>query len=507
MKSLTDPNHILHFILMLTILLSPILYIAHPLISLAEGVGGSPPEIRDVSIDKDRIYRGLQTLSIVANITDKTYDPSELRVSVEVEFSNGLTLKKAMIYLPDAKIFDIRIPIPESAGLGSAEVRIIAVNPALYNATYSTKIYVLDHRPVIELREEARRVISQLDNLAFIAALVGINTSDITRSIEEIKRIFSDAEIALTVLEDVDRSIELYKQVISLATSNLSAVNSSIKAYASIQSSISDLFNSYKVYKALLDLLRLQMRGANLSTQQAILEAVEVQINTASTHLSEGRYAEAILSIRNASALLDTLAQSIQSAIQEYNRRLYEASILRIRHSNATTYYYTALARMQTLKALGISSRNVEQLLDKAYISLLAASRGLSEDDLQEASSWIASAEGNISLAISLMDSMARDQANTLYNLSREQLDMLSKRMFKPDTSYIENLLRISRESMNRGDYIAAVAYLNTAYQEALRLQKISSDTEATFIVGIVVIVAGIVSATILLITGRRRGT
>jgi murein DD-endopeptidase MepM/ murein hydrolase activator NlpD len=507
MKPLTDPNHILHSILMLTILLSPILYIVHPLFSLAEGVGIPPPEIQNVSINRDKIYRGFQTLSIVANITDRAYDPSKLRVSVEVEFSNGLTLKKAMVYLPDAKIFDIRIPIPESAGLGSAEVRVVAVNPALYNATYSTKIYVLDHRPVIELREEARRAISQLDSLASIASLVGINTSDIARSIGEIKRIFSDAEIALTVLEDVDRSIELYRQVISLATSNLSVVNSSIRAYTSIQSSISDISNSYKVYEALLDLLRLQMRGANLSTPQAILEAVRVQINTASMRLSEGRYAEAILFIRNASTLLDTLAQSIQSAIQDYNRRLYEASMLGIRHSNATTYYYTALARVQALKALGISSQSVEQLLDRAYASLLAASRGLSEGALQEASSWIASAEGNTSLAISLMDSMARDQANTLYNLSREQLDILSKRMFKPDTSYIENLLRISRESMNRGDYIAAVAYLNTAYQEALRLQKISSDTEAAFIVGIVVIAAGIISAAILLITGRRRGT
>jgi hypothetical protein len=76
-------------------------------------------------------------------------------------------------------------------------------------------------------------------------------------------------------------------------------------------------------------------------------------------------------------------------------------------------------------------------------------------------------------------------------------------RPLRLDTSYLESLVKMSRESLGRGDYVAAAAYSNMAIQEAARISAILSNQETWLVVLISILMAGLIALIISLVFRR----
>jgi len=456
------------------------------------------PIINNVSFNRDRIYRGLQTLNVVVNASDPKFPPEQLKSYIEILFSDGQSIRRPMIYLADPKLFDIRILIPSSAGLGSAIVTITVVNPVGLNATYSKEIVILDDRPLLNLKEETNIKLRILESISNISSLMGANVSAIADLKKEIYRLIDEAEIKLRVLEDVDSAISHYENASLMIDRTLELLNEVFRASLVVNNMLQD-------HKSKLEALKLIIMSAksqrfNISAAEAMLNASERYIMQIEDLYRQGRYDEALISLRNITLMYDVLTRSL---LDELIREVgLEKDTWNMYH-NATYLYISALSRIYTLKLLGIPTAGIETYVVSSKNLLDKALDSLSKGQAVRAQVFIGNAVNNITIALSAIDSILRDHASMMYNYAESLYKQLVSKLIKPDTTYIEGLLASARDTLNNGDYITSVSLSNMAVQETLRLLKIASDQETYLVVGIAVVIAAAISAMLLLLTRR----
>ncbi|MDT7888113.1 MAG: hypothetical protein RQ885_03955 [Desulfurococcales archaeon] len=483
--------------LLLAYLIIPILFLAFVVSADSSGESAAGPSINELLINREVLYRGLQTLSVLANITDPAFPPEKLRVFAELMFSDGLTLKKDLVFLLDAKVFDVRIPVPSSAGLGPAILKVVAVNPLGLNSTKVLTINIIDHTPVMELREATlmRKLIMES-----IVGIAGINNTAYISDLAQAVKLIDEADISIKTLEDVDRGISLYREAQNILDKVMKRVIEDIDLASKVRNSLADLNGNISMIKILLKVLESQgYNTGNLSANIRELEIISKEINKL---YQEGSFVKALLRISDVQGRVDLVLSNLLSLVR--SDVIYRNNISSIWNTyfNASSYYFYVKGREEILRSLGIVSSEVDYYLRNAERSLTLAYGELVAGSLR-ASIYISDAIGNLSIAITALDQAAKGYIELTLRYVDTIIGAAKGRPLRPDTSYLESLVKMSRESLGRGDYVAAAAYSNMAIQEAARISAILSNQETWLVVLISILMAGLIALIISLVFRR----
>lgn len=237
----------------------------------------SPPTINTVSINRERIYRGLQSLLITVNVTDDITPREHLKVVATITFADGLKLEKPMAYLETIQLYDLRLPIPSSAALGKALLKVTVADEDGMNSTQELEFTVLDNEPIISARQNATILIKLLNTQLRVYKTMGVNVTAGENLLLNAKEAIERGDLNLFVLENVEEALEAYLESISNSSQGLDSVYESAEAFFKRQETLTvartELIDvSRKLSDTLALISNLKALGVDVSEGEAHLE-------------------------------------------------------------------------------------------------------------------------------------------------------------------------------------------------------------------------------------------
>ncbi len=170
------------------------------------------------------VYRGYQWIEVKAYFEGKpTVTTAVAKVIAGVVITTNLsvvdlysptTIQVGNVTYSVTRIAIGRVPIPESASTGKALLEVEIVGKDFRNATRVT-LTILDHRPVNNLRNNVYLKLERVKTLVLIAGSLGVNVTELSKSLSELEAKVEDATNSLELLGEVDKAVETYNYVLT----------------------------------------------------------------------------------------------------------------------------------------------------------------------------------------------------------------------------------------------------------------------------------------------------
>lgn len=170
------------------------------------------------------VYRGYQWIEVKAYFEGKPKVNTAvakviagvvitINLSV-VDLYSPATIRVGNVTYSVTRIAIGRIPIPESASAGKALLEVEIVGENFKNVTRET-LTILDHRPVNNLRNNVYLRLERVRTLVLIASSLGVDVTELSKSLTELEAKVEDATNSLELLGEVDKAVEAYNYVLS----------------------------------------------------------------------------------------------------------------------------------------------------------------------------------------------------------------------------------------------------------------------------------------------------
>lgn len=490
--------------LILTIIASALIQLTtqNPAVEIAYA-GGEPPKINNVSLNRENLYRGLQTLAVVANVTDDDTEPAQLKVAIEIVFADGLTLRKDLTFLREAQLFDVRIPIPSSAAVGSAVVRIKASDRDGLESSYETTIGILSDKLYNELKASVENGLTQFKVALTLVESMGINASEARTYLEQAEKLSEEARVRVEVLEDVDTAIELYQQAAEALAAGLTRLTDLTSiAFKSIDS-LQAIKTNLEITATLTSIV--EGMGLDVSRAKQLLEEATETIRKALESHQKAEYEQTIILVEDASRRIEAALEELKVAVEANTEIQRELWRLTMRHAEALDRYTDVAAYISSLKALGVDVSEAEANLRYAADILDAVRETLSQGKTAGVDEALNEAIGSIEKAENTAVNRARGYAERNLNTVKDLAERIEAKILKPDLTYLNSLIQLGETALNNGKYLLSISYTTQAIGEAARLLKVASDQELALVIALIAVAAAIVSMIILLAVARRR--
>lgn len=294
-------------------------------------IAASPPTINTVSINREKIYRGLQTLTITVNVTDDITPVERLNVVVTIKFADGLSLLKPMVYLETIRLYDLRLPILSSAALGKAVLEVIVSDEEGLNSTQELEFTVLDSEPIISARQNATTLIMLLRSQLNIHRVMGVNVTMAERLLTKANEAIKSGDFYLFVLEDVEKAYEAYLESIANSSEGLDLSHALAEAFFKHQEALTaartELIDvSRKLSDVLTIILSLKALGVDVSEGEAHLAFANGIIERCNNALISGETTGVIAALQAAKNYIEMAKENAMDSAKVLAESLIKTS-------------------------------------------------------------------------------------------------------------------------------------------------------------------------------------
>ncbi len=256
-------------------------------VALAAGTAAAEeaeaPRVVKFEVDRTTVYRGYQTIEVVAYILSEGRPTVEakavLEAGVRVEVDLALVRLMAPVEVTvDNETYSVRyivigrLPVPVAASVGKARL-VVTVNGtadgvSFYNET-EFEITVLNHQPVEDARFRAYLALERARSILLSAQALGV---DVTEEVEQLSRaeaLLAEADDMLFVRGMVEEAVAAYRE----AGAQLDRVASSVLVkMAEVATRLSELGRRVGALEAELAALREAVQDAASKLEELSLE-------------------------------------------------------------------------------------------------------------------------------------------------------------------------------------------------------------------------------------------
>lgn len=449
----------------------------------------TPPYITSIEMDKLSFYRVYQSITGKIFVGDnETTNPAELDVSVTIIYSGGLTVVFDPTYYSRRQYYLISQPLTAGVPTGQAIMTITVTDPEGLSNSTTVEIVILDHVQVDELRREVKDKFSLV--LANVIQWVsqGFNLSSIEDRLIQLEEEIKTADTLLLSAGDVDGAIVLYNDILSMLDDADSSLQTLINVYTQTLEAKSEASVAIETAKAVISAFEAQ--GYDVSQAKEILDFAIGNFSAGVENMKlEGAPGARTLFV-TAKALAEYSIDVVKTLVSvevdnmKVMSQVYEKlGLIRAKADKAFSY-------VMSLSSLGIDVTSSITLLQYVFDSLDSIENQLSPQTADSALQLLDTLSSDIDDAVSMADDMSLEYANTLLNVVKQSLDDISGRFMAPDTSTAKELLEFAQDSIDMGDYVSAVKWLNLAMEEIRYLDLKENISSSTVVMGIAIVIA-----------------
>lgn len=299
--------------------------------SISPAIAALPPTINSVSINREKIYRGLQTLTITVNVTDDITPVEHLNVVVTITFADGLSLVKPMVYLETIRLYDLRLPILSSAALGKATLKVTVSDEDGLSSFQELEFTVLDNEAIISARQNATTLAMLLTSQLNIYRVMGVNVTMAESLLLKAKEAIESGDFNLFVLEDVERAHEAYLESIANSNQGLDLSHTLAEALfihqEELAAATTELIDvSRKLSDTLIVISSLKALGVDVSKGEARLAFAYGIIERCNSALISGETTGVIAALRTAKNYLEMARQDAMDSAKDLAESLINMS-------------------------------------------------------------------------------------------------------------------------------------------------------------------------------------
>ncbi|KPV64987.1 MAG: hypothetical protein AOA65_0615 [Candidatus Bathyarchaeota archaeon BA1] len=454
---------------------------------------GAPPTITAATLEKTKLYRGLQTLRASLTATDDKTPVAKLKVDTTIVFADGQTITAPMVYEPVLKIFYRFLLIPEAVGTGIATITMTVIDTDGEKNSTTLKFEVYDHKPVLAAKEEAVRAITTAIALISSWAELGINMTTPTTLIAEAESTLDLAEVVLKSLEDVEGAMTYYKE--AKASAELAVE----KAKASV--------GLHKAAEKAKEEARLAIERAKTYIDAWLPKVLNMTTSLGQLKLAETEYASGLKLIvlegsPGATSAFIRAKTHAEYALASATTNVKAFSIASEKMAKAKATIDSLTAYVNTLKALGVDMGRTHTLLDYVNEIYKMCEAAMVMEGVPGVSDALDTVIKKASEALTEAETAAKGSASDSIGKAKGMLAFIKGRLFTPDTKLAEALIDLAEKSFGEKDYPTAIARADQALIELMRLEGPQTAAINTATSSVVIILIAIVISFLLL---RRR--
>ena len=449
----------------------------------------TPPYIVSVELDSDTYYRVYQTITGKVYVGDsETTNPGKLDVVVTITYSGGLTVSFEPTYYSRRQYYLINQPLTAGVPTGPATLTITVTDPDGLSNSTSLQITILDHTQIEELRLEVK------DKFSLIKASVtqwvsqGFNLSSIENMIPQIEEQIKTADTLLLSAGDVEGAANLYEDILSTISDVEYSLQTLIKVYSETLKAKSEAMVAIEAARSIISSFEAQ--GFDVSQAKEMLD------------LAIGNYSEGLAAMELEGAPGAQTFFTTAKALAEYAVDLVK-SIVSVEVNNmkimSEAYEKLTMVRAKadqaysyvtSLNSLGVDVSSSITLLQYVFDSLDAIESQLSPETAASAMDLLDTLLDEIDNAVSMANDVASNHADKLLSLVKNSLNDVAGRFMAPDVSTAKELLGYAQDSIDKGDYVSAIKWLNLALEEIRYLDLKENISSSNVVMGIAIVIA-----------------
>ncbi len=449
----------------------------------------TPPYVASVEMDSTAFYRVYQTITGKIYVGDnETTNPGDLDVMVTITYSGGLTVSFEPTYYSRRQYYLINQPLTAGVPAGPATLTITVTDPEGLSNSTSIEIVILDHTQIEELRAEVK------DKFALVKASVmqwtsqGFNLSSVEAKVSQIEEQIKTADTLLLSAGDVDGAVALYEDALAMISDVDSSLQTLLKVYSETLKAKSEAMVAIETAKAIISSFEAQgydVTQAKNMLDQAVgnftegVKAMEIEgAPGAQTFFATAKaLAEYAVDLVKSMVSIEVDNMKMMSSVYE------KLGMVRAEADKAYSY-------VMSLNSLGIDVSSSITLLQYVFDSLDTIESQLSPETAASAMQLLDSLSSDIDEAVSMANDVASEYANTLLTIVKNSLNDVSGRFMAPDVSTAKELLNYAQDSIDKGDYVSAIRWLNLAMEEIRYLDLKENISSSTVVMGIAIIIA-----------------